>query len=386
MNPAGQLAPDKSAESPREQRNTHLDGIRGLAILLVIICHSFGDVRSGSLLTAAIVSLADFCWIGVDLFFVLSGYLITGILLRTRGQPGYFRTFYMRRFLRIFPLYYAFIGVLFALALLKPVLRKEIPFAWLVLYGVNFEVALRGWPWHSVQHFWSLSVEEQFYLVWPAFIAILPRRKTVTVIGIAIAGFIVLRQVTDYLAMRSGYDLVAYFLLHIDGLMLGAMLAAYHREKPASDGMRRAGLFTLAAMGILVAAGSVRGKALNWRDWHGAACLNYSLVAIAAAALIAVSVYSPGGARINRGLSARPLVMLGKYSYALYIFHYPLDTIFRRLGLHSFSIGWALPYAAMLTASSLAVAWVSWRVIEEPCIRLKDQFFSYKNKARAAAA
>ena len=67
-------------------------------------------------------------------------------------------------------------------------------------------------------------------------------------------------------------------------------------------------------------------------------------------------------------------------------FHYPLDTIFRRLGLHSFSIGWALPYAAMLTASSLAVAWVSWRVIEEPCIRLKDQFFSYKNKARAAAA
>jgi peptidoglycan/LPS O-acetylase OafA/YrhL len=125
---------------------------------------------------------------------------------------------------------------------------------------------------------------------------------------------------------------------------------------------------------------------VDWRDWHGAACLNYSLVAIAAAALIVVSVYSPGGAWINRGLSVRPLVRLGKYSYALYIFHYPLDFIFRRFGLHSISFGWALPYAAMLTGSSLAVAWVSWRVIEEPCIRLKDRYFSYKSRARAAAA
>jgi len=335
MNPAGQLAPDKSAEAQGDRRNIQLDGIRGLAILLVLVYHAFGDVRSSSPLTAAIVSLADSSWVGVDLFFVLSGYLITGILLRTRDQPGHFRTFYMRRFLRIFPPYYAFIGILVALALWKPVLRREIPFAWLVSYGVNFEVAFRGWPWHPIQHLWSLSVEEQFYLVWPAFLALLPRRKTLTVIGIAIAGVVILRQVTDYWALRSGYDVATYALLHIDGLMLGAMVAACHRERPASNGMRRAGLCTLAAMGIVFAAGCARGKTLDWRDWHGVACLNYSLVAIAAAALITISVYSPGGARINRGLSVWPLVTLGKYSYALYIFHYPLDFIFRRLGLHS---------------------------------------------------
>lgn len=386
MKLAGQLAPYKSAETPKDHRSTPLDGIRGLAILLVLVYHSFGDVRSGSPLTAAIVSLADSCWVGVDLFFVLSGYLITGILLKTRGQPGYFRTFYMRRFLRIFPPYYAFLGMLLVAALCKPVLRGQIPFAWLVTYCVNFEVAFRGWPWHPIQHLWSLSVEEQFYLVWPAFLALLPRRKTITVIGLAIAGVIILRQVTDYWTMRSDYDVATYALLHIDGLMLGAMVAAYHREKPVSNGMRRAGLFTLTVTGIVLAASCVRGKTVDWRDWHGAACLNYSLVAIAAAALIVVSVYSSGGAWINRGLSVRPLVKLGKYSYALYIFHYPLDFIFRRFGLHSISFGWALPYAAMLTGSSLAVAWLSWRVIEEPCIRLKDRYFSYKSRARAAAA
>src|SRR6266849_980858 len=181
-------------------RNVRLDGIRGIAIALVIVHHAFQDIHGTNNLTSLIAHLADSCWVGVDLFFVLSGYLITGILLKSRDRVGYFRVFYMRRLLRIFPLYYCFLGGLLMIGFFKANLMAKMDFSWNFFYLSNVRVALHGWPWRPLGHLWSLSVEEQFYLVWPTVIFLMPRRRSFA----AIVGLFCV-----FLAVRQGFGLTA---------------------------------------------------------------------------------------------------------------------------------------------------------------------------------
>jgi peptidoglycan/LPS O-acetylase OafA/YrhL len=166
------------------QRIPALDGIRGLAIALVMFHHFtlYGGMRPDFVLDKVYRHVALVGWVGVDLFFVLSGFLITGILHDSRSDRHYFRNFYMRRTLRIFPLYY---GVLAATFLVLPLvldvsgscrelLRDQ---AWYWTYLINVQIGLDYWPSCFVLgHFWSLAVEEQFYLVWPLLLYLLGRR------------------------------------------------------------------------------------------------------------------------------------------------------------------------------------------------------------------
>lgn len=358
------------------KRYLPLDGVRGIAVALVIIHHAFYLTHATNRITTLLVRLASSCWIGVDLFFVLSGYLITGILLRSKGESGYFRIFYMRRFLRIFPLYYGcLLTAWLAAALVRPDAIPRFDFGWNLTYLANLRLALHGWAWRPVSHLWSLSVEEQFYLVWPTIILLLPRRRMALWIACLFGVFAAVRYVLAA-AIPLSADAV-FGVLHLDGLLLGAALAALHLPRPRAESARtKAWAVFLAAAGILLVEARNTG-ALNWHLWHGVGYLNYSLVALCGAAAIALSVYSPEHGVLNRLLAMRPLVEMGKYSYAMYVLHYPLDTALRALHLHPSSVYGTIVYTLALGAGSFAAALITWKLIEERCIRLKDRLYVY---------
>src|SRR5690606_28281082 len=242
-----------------------LDGVRGLAVLAVMLLHFTlfvpmdGAERflNGWLQTG---------WIGVDLFFVLSGFLITGILMDTRDDPHHFRNFYARRTLRIFPLYYAYLVLLF---LVLPALHEGYAMEhatddrriWLWTYMGNFLMA-RGWeamPSHTT-HLWSLAVEEQFYLVWPLLVFAVRRRWLMALCGLTFLGAILTRA---YLATQ-GAAAAAYVLTpaRMDTLAAGALVAVVLRQR-GPDAVRALILPMLASGLFLIGVGTA------WSLTHG---------------------------------------------------------------------------------------------------------------------
>src|SRR5690606_2384608 len=177
------------AQSLSAKRVVALDGIRGVAIVMVMALHFICSMSSSDDMASRVAAkLTSYGVWGVDLFFVLSGYLITGILFDAKGRQGYFRSFYMRRTLRIFPLYYAVLVVLiflvpegFAVRYAPGLDQLRDVQIWLWSYLTNFHLAeTNAFSIPYVSHFWSLAVEEQFYLVWPFIIASLTRRAALT--------------------------------------------------------------------------------------------------------------------------------------------------------------------------------------------------------------
>src|SRR5437899_698335 len=173
-----------------------LDGLRGVAILLVILNHAIAwPLQPATTRVDAVVGVVAYAgWMGVDLFFVLSGFLISGILLDTRGQPGWWPNFIARRALRIFPLYYGALTVLFVLlpCLVRcsntELVTLQENQRWYWTYTVNLLAALthgRGTPLYTA-HLWSLSIEEQFYLIWPLIVWACRPRTLLRVAGLAV--------------------------------------------------------------------------------------------------------------------------------------------------------------------------------------------------------
>ena len=204
-----------------------LDGLRGFAILAVVAFHAMfldvgllGGARPAP--TDVYPTLALLGWCGVDVFFVLSGFLITGILLRSKGAPGYFRNFYARRALRIFPLYYLVVGLLL-FGLGRPATSGAEKASYL-LYYQNVRYALVGEGSFDAARLvtWSLAIEEQFYLVWPTVVWLCSRRALVGVCIAVVVGAIALR-----LWLLAGGLHTTHFLTpcRLDTLAVGALLA-----------------------------------------------------------------------------------------------------------------------------------------------------------------
>jgi len=354
-----------------EARNISLDGIRGLAISLVVVYHAFNGVETTYQWEAVITWVAHSSWVGVDLFFVLSGFLITGILLRTRDQAGYFRRFYMRRFLRIFPIYYSFLCVLFLGSLFHPAWR-QLHLIWHLFYLSNVDMALHRTQ-ALVAHLWSLSVEEQFYIVWPALIFLIPRGRTILMIGTIFCLLVLGRQ---YFGLIGSNNYLVYAMLHLDGLLLGSALAVFNRASPGDT--RAAGVATavILAFGGILSFEVLRFHGLNWWEWKGIQYLNYSLVAACGASFVTLALYSGDRSPINRVMRCRPLVALGKYSYAIYILQTPFDAELRNFNLRPSGFAGAILYAVFLGGASFVCALGTWRFLEQPCIALKDRWFS----------
>ena len=248
-----------------------LDTLRGIAVSLVVCFHAFGltyGVTGLSGVPRVLVAFTMSGWVGVNLFFVLSGFLITGILLDTKSRPDYYRRFYLRRALRILPLYYAVLLLLFVLAR-SGLVQRHVSWSFLALSGVYLAnmASLLGVP---MQYgvLWSLAVEEHFYLLWPAAVRCLSRRRIMICAALIVATCIMLRM----FYFLHGLAVVGYTWLSADGLAMGAALATITRGASGSRaGVRRFTLYVFAASAALFVGGSPVGILSSRYSWPNAA-------------------------------------------------------------------------------------------------------------------
>jgi len=373
-----------------------LDGVRGIAILLVMFFHTTvlaTPILGGGHFDQSIWQAARAGWSGVDLFFVLSGYLITGILLDTRGREGYFKSFYARRFLRIFPLYYAFLAfVLLILPTVAPALVHDVARLrerqmWFWTYLTNIGMAIHT-DWATLPHFWSLAVEEQFYLIWPTVVLLVSpvRLKWVTIwlFVIALAARIGL--------LMSGARAEAVFLLtpaRMDTLAIGALLAVLARD-PSSAGRipqwsgRAALVGGLALLAIVV----MRGTLEEYDPVVQTA--GYTLLAVFFAGVVG-SVAGGQSGWFGRAMEWSPLRYLGRRSYALYVIHPLVLVAARRVAVTQrlpavlgSEILPQIAYWGLCLGGSVIAAEVSWRLLESRCLALK-RYFPYPRATPTAS-
>jgi peptidoglycan/LPS O-acetylase OafA/YrhL len=355
-----------------------LDGLRAAAILLVVVHNTSINESDNGLVARVWTGITDCGWIGVQLFFVLSGFLITGILLDGRDKPRALRSFYIRRALRIFPLYYAFlIGRFLVLPLAMPALAVGFSTQiWYWLYLSNWSDLVQG-PLNGMSHFWSLAVEEQFYLSWPALVRKLRVRTFVIVcIALAIGSFGV--RLTFYLAGVDHAWMYSATISRLDGLAVGALVAVAARAQLGDryrKGRRLAAV--IAGAGLLVAAVHAHGLS---RFNPEIQTIGYTLLAVVFGALVG-EVAEPTPVRALRWLEWRGLRTIGRYSYAMYVFHAPLHVAIlyfagtwlqARAAVHPIAtdVVWTLSIAAI----SFVLAFVSYALIEGPALRLKERW------------
>jgi peptidoglycan/LPS O-acetylase OafA/YrhL len=362
------------------RRGTHipaLDGLRGLAIILVIFFHFTVNDKSADGIRRVILHATNAGWIGVDLFFVLSGFLITSILLDAKGTQGYFRNFYMRRVLRIFPLYYGTLLVAFVIIpLFHPVAVRNEWALW--VYLANFFPA-RG---SAFIHFWSLAVEEQFYLVWPAVVLLLGRRW---LMGVCVALIATALACRFQRVLTGANTELTYYMIHcrMDSLAVGALLALAARGQ---GGM--AALATPAKVTMAVSVAVLGGIYVYNHAFFGYAdkrvqTIGYTLLALFFGSLLVLTVLAKPGAVLGRAFSTPALRFFGKYSYGIYVIHGLLHPWIK----HQFPPE-AMPkgplfYAAVAgriaigTAISVAGAVLIWHIYEKHFLKLK-RFFEYR--------
>jgi peptidoglycan/LPS O-acetylase OafA/YrhL len=388
--------PPRASQQPDDPQNpggfAHLpalDGIRGLAILLVLYCHLFwSNPRTGFRFFDLLNEIRASSYVGVNLFFVLSGFLITGILLDTLHVPHFFKTFYARRALRIFPLYYG--SLIFLLLLTRP-----LHFTWSgwQYYYFTYTANLALWRTQpmtlghfNIFHFWSLQVEEQFYLVWPFLVFRLKRPQTILRISLLTCLAILIIRIA-LVAFRSHFAnlYLAYSPTFscADNLLYGCALCAVLRTSARQRVLQLAPrVFALGAAILFIAA--VLHHGLIWETSFFIPTLGFSIIAITAAALIAM-VLRP--ASITQRLFENPtLRFFGKYSYGLYVFHYSLQGMLSApirqyidTHLHSKALG-VIGGACVVLAASILVALLSYHFYEAPLLKLK-RYFSYNREA-----
>ena len=354
-----------------------LDAIRGLAILIVTAFRFHEGPADNTAIGGAVFKLLRQGEHGVDLFFVLSGFLITGILYDAKGSQRYFRNFYIRRTLRIFPLYY---GVLFLTLVVLPLLvplaaslfavadRHQ---AWLWLYGSNFLLAQKeAWFLDGFTHFWSLAVEEHFYLVWPLVIFFCSRRAAMLACG----GFIVVAVALRVgLSAVGGHDVAIEVLTpcRMDALALGGLLALAARGPGGPRGLVR-WVVGAAVLGSLFLAGVWAWSGSTWS-------LEWSLYPCWFGALIVLAITTDPARWPGRFWNSRALQFCGKYSYGWYVFQGLLVPVLPVLFSADDLAFWLdSPFGGRILfilwggTVSLAVALLSWHLYEKHFLRLKN--------------
>ena len=362
-----------------------LDGLRGLAIILVLF-HHYTILQPVTDVDRMLIAIPLIGWCGVDLFFVLSGFLITGILIDARGSDRYFVSFYARRTLRIFPLYYLIVFLSLIVLPRVPAAeallagdnppRDQAPY-W--LYLTNFAVAERGAFSHGILDVaWSLAIEEQFYLLWAVLVWMCPPR----LLGPVCGALIMLPAIARSLAVARGVEPIDAYVLtfyRADALATGALLAWLLR----AGWLQRAGRAGLAvaagAAAAVIAICVYEGDSWWWQPLMQQA--GYSVLAVTGAGMLVAAVVQRHDSRWPRLLSAGWLRAFGKYSYCLYLIHLPVMRIVRAyvLAPAEFSIFgsvWVgqLIFYAVATPAAFGLAWLSWRYFEAPILRLKARF------------
>jgi peptidoglycan/LPS O-acetylase OafA/YrhL len=363
---------------------------------MVLLLHFVANVPPTNLVERVIVGVTNYGSYGVELFFILSGFLITGILYDAHDRPHYFRNFYMRRTLRIFPLYYGVLALVFVVAPLLPLLRGEtLNFlvdrqAWAWLYAVNIYIAKNGeWSFSYLDHFWSLAIEEHFYLFWPLVIFLLARRpRTLIAVSLAISLCAMLARLTGSLMGLSWWTTYVLTPFRLDGLAMGSFLALTVRQPGGLERMTRVLPKVSIAAGALLIVTFLWTRLVPGQGLELVLPVRASLILILLACLLVWTLTAAEGSFTSRFFSSRLLVFLGTYSYGLYVYHhfisYYLVTnrtdieLARWLGSHGAAV--ALQFVLGASAS-LAVAYFSYELFEKRFLRLKRFFPTAKEPA-----
>jgi peptidoglycan/LPS O-acetylase OafA/YrhL len=355
-------------------RVSELDGLRGIAILMVLFFHY--TPASGPLFPLAHIFQAG--WSGVDLFFVLSGYLITGILLDTVAKPHYYRNFIVRRSLRIFPLYYACLVLYCVLTFLpSPIRWKDFlgpgGAAWYLPYLGNVKAFLQNaWPGAAVlTPLWSLQVEEQYYFSFPLVVWAANRKTLARILAASIVASLALR-IALTLTMPNN-KMGTYLLMpsRMDALAMGGLLAIARRESPHLLKSRWIPRLT----GIAVLAFLVICIFFSEAPWSGPMrTIGYTAIDLAFTGVVAMML-TGRPAWFVAFCRRRFLVWLGVISYGLYLLHIPALMV---------ADHWLVPWfklaprgsAEMLITMPLAIGAtsLSWLLFESRVLRLKDRF------------
>jgi peptidoglycan/LPS O-acetylase OafA/YrhL len=339
-----------------------LDAIRGIAILVVVVHNLHGlDFPPLSLVT-------NYGWMGVDLFFVLSGFLITGILLDTKPSEHYFRNFYARRGLRIWPLYYAVLLLMFMIVpLLRPqdaaeLFQRSSPWWSYPFFLQNFLVNAPALAVGPLGVSWSLAVEELFYLVWPFFVRYLPVERLQIIAWVVLLGSPRLRL--EFLARH--WIVYSNPFCRLDGLMAGALLAILVRKSGFAPGrlLKPAWIVFLIAVPLAIATAA-----------YGVMWLTFSMAAVASVAFVYLGLFE-ANTWFRALVTNRFLIFTGTISYALYLLHKIPDDAFKRL--HWKDSHPVLAFGTIVLISYL-LAIASRYLLEKPFLNLKRLFETESN-------
>jgi peptidoglycan/LPS O-acetylase OafA/YrhL len=363
------------------KRIPELDGLRGIAILLVIGCHYEVFARQ-------LWGLPKFGWIGVDLFFVLSGFLITSVLLNLREQSGRFKRFYVRRFRRIIPPYLAFLALLYVVtaALGDHTLYHREPIVKNILFLQSFRnfpdtfrmiasgktlslahsemrpafVGLRGPTSSGGSVLWSLSIEEYYYLLWAPVVLWLARRQA-AITGIVICVLALSIRWLGPAGTGSYFSIYYRFDAPVFGSLLAFLIAAKLSRRTANTILVVAGLAGAAMLAaVLVPMGNVLGQEI--RQDHCFMVFGLPSLSLIAATVVWISARN-SGSRFLFLLRSSGLRFLGKISYTLYLLH---GFVYLCL-LHFFAPTWTVSLIALCCAVTLS--WMSWIWLEQPILQ-----------------
>lgn len=358
-----------------------LDGLRGIAILLVLMRHSIFIMKTTSKFLLPILAVGKLTWSGVDLFFILSGFLIGGILLDAKSSPRYFRTFYLRRAFRIYPLYYV-VAVVF-LARFVPfhlpsgalIDHPRLPIPWAAYLSLTQNFWFFGLP-GAMEATWSLCIEEQFYLIIPLLIRIANRRQLVVTLISVIIGAPFLRILLHSRYPHGDYFCYVLAPCRADALCMGVLSAVLVRDASAWRWLvAHRGRLKVALIGLLVGV-----IYMTWKG-YGAfqapmTTFGLSWIALFYTCILLLVVSDSQGA-VRNALCKRWLMGLGTLAYCIYLVHVPLLHAGRHLFAVAFdasaTASWFLGGIAGIVAT-LIVAAVSWRYFEKPLLRMGHRY------------
>jgi peptidoglycan/LPS O-acetylase OafA/YrhL len=346
------------------KRIPELDGIRGCAIGLVLICHLviIQIAAPPATFWSYVQAAGRLTWTGVDLFFVLSGFLIGGILLDTRDSPNYFRSFYRRRFFRIVPIYAVMLSVTWLYVSLAHPAGERLPWLSYIFFVQNFWMAKR----ETLGFFgvtWSLAVEEQFYVTLPSVICFVSPRYLVRVLVFGILAAPCLRILCFHFWPQQG--LAAYVLMpcRADALLLGVLAAIWMRNAHTWGKIKNNGRTLLALLLFFGAGVALITKYV--RDPHSLfmVSLGYTWIAVFYLCVILYALTRPES-WLARAMRMRWLGALGAIAYGVYLVHWQMmEAMFRLIPGKIAALT-----AALIT--TLAVCTLSWHYFEKPLVHL----------------
>lgn len=372
------------------ERVRELDGVRGISIIVVVAFHLLkrADYFTNNETLHFLTSLSSIGWVGVDIFFVLSGFLITSILLKTKGEKNYFKNFYVRRSLRIFPLYFVFIAVIISLLPtldpdFAPQISRALPF--LLLYQQNWLILISKVPLTTyLAVTWSLAIEEQFYLIWPA-VVYFTKKETLIKISIGVIAASILARALGLVFWEDMSQVSTFFYYNtftrFEQLIFGGLLAVAFTQPVWVQRLKSISVpaFWIAFAAFLTLCFTAYPHMVpldenTWLVFGG-----YTLAAIFSAALVTILMTYPETSMFRRLFQLKPLIFFGKYSYSIYLLHVPIILILLDVLWRTQLRGWPmyLVYIALTYVITVIGALLTWNLLEKHMLNLK-KYFEYQ--------